>query len=334
MKESIKVFGENFKQGDIVEVVQRLNGKYRTFCKYIVESNPKNKEISKISNNILNKVKNIDNEIGNIANIVDGCEGLLKLNSVISIVNLCTTVAGFIIMNEKLKDIECSVDEIKDIIQKQYGVELKEDFTEVQGDYKMLLDEKRHNKRLGYRELEDIVNRQHTVLQKLIESFYNYTTQSDNESLLLMILVLSSMMSETIKYFNEEYFEEYSDEKDIKKKFYPIDEWMADFDMILSKQFINKAYELYFIDKDLNQSETSIAIKAIEDKIVNNIRDINNDIELLKRYKNPEQFKEMLNEIDKYLVEQIQKEVNKGSYSTKTKNIINRSISEMQLEIA
>lgn len=305
----------------IVEVVERYkNGKFKSFTKYLVEKNPQNEEIKSLVNNLGNVTKSL--------------EALTALNAVLGAANLCATVAGFAIMNEKLNEVNSNIEDVIDIIQNQYSIDLKEDFTKIKNDYDFILDEKRHNNPIGRKDFVEKINNQHALLQKLIECFCIYKTQSNNEAILLMILALSSMMCESIKYFNEEYFEEYSNENDINKKLYSIDEWMKDYDAINSKQFINRIYELYFIDKGLNQTEANTSIFEIENMINEHVQSIYDAIEMLKYSNDPEEFKKMLKEIDAFVIERMNDELKKSSYSSEIQNDVLQATKDMQLSVA
>lgn len=298
----------------IVEVVERYkNGKFKSFTKYLVEKNPQNEEIKSLVNNLGNTVKSL--------------ESLTALNAVLSAANLCATIAGFAIMNEKLNAVNENIDEIKTILKEDRQLDLEKYFNDVVGEYNRMLNKIEDSDSFTSDEYIKLINNEYSLQDLLIKSFLKYELQEDNEGVLCLIAALSSMICVSIKHLNEKRAED-------NLKIYKDDRWIQVYECANDKKFINKMYDLYFIDKNINQNEANILIEQFCQKLLDNKQDILDNIELLKYYDNPEEFKKLCNEIDAFAIERINEELRKNSYSNDTKNQIIQATKDMQFSIA
>lgn len=299
----IKVFetyeeaGEFLKklQGDkdFLEIVERTKDKrFKEFIKLTFSKNiDKNSAINKISD-VLKGQELISKNVGEIANVLNHTQILNSFNVFVSSANLVSTVVGFAIMNEKLKDIKKDINAMWNDMKKMYSIKSDLEVDRVISEYKDMLD----HRRPGHTEFDieryrKLISEQSNILKYLIQSSESNVSY-DSYALTVSIFSLVLMMSTTIIYFDRAYFNKY------KEWHLEHNDWLSNFDYLLSDAYKQKVQDYAFINENLNQHVTDIFVNDFIEQISNAKKAIEDNQQILIACKTKELFNELQNQIN------------------------------------
>lgn len=272
LEELAKMFGDNFEI-----VVRRKDAKFDEFFKVVIGKSEKLtddeslKKLYKQSKSLLKKTNKASNAINSI-------KGITMFTSVMGVMNLCATTAGFIIVCDKLDQISSQIQNIMDTMKDINQGETMYKFDLVIEEHKALLDGKDGGKPFTEDKYLELIKNENALLKLLYKIFCNETS-SNRLEILQSILALSCMMAVAIEDFDTLYRYKYTDKKSLYNGH---DGWMATFDLLLSKEFKEKLQDFFFIDEDKSQYETDLLVEGLTDRIDEAKQSIKNNIELLK----------------------------------------------------
>ena len=282
------------------------NGKYKKFTKILIDQvQTNNKEdlvkLQKAVNGLLKKSEELTKTINgtqtailNLTNIAKISQTLAIFNSVIGVMNLCTTAAGFAMVMNKLNLIQNQID---DVIQNQLKIheaEMKYKFENVVSDYEELpFDESR---------LIALIKKEKAVLNYMISGF-NDSLATDSVSLLQGIIALSSMFSYTICKYDAVYYFNHPE----KHGFYGFhQQWVDMYDVLMSEQFKSRLQDLFFIEEDRNQNVTDVLVAGVFDEFKDAKKTILTQVEIIQTFDSMKNYQEAMKVLDESVANDIE----------------------------
>ena len=272
LKELTQYAGDNFEI-----VIRRKDAKFNEFFKVTIgkandlTNDESLKKLYKQSKKLLKNANKATNAINSI-------KGITMFNSVMGVMNLCATTAGFVIVCHKLDQISSQVQNIMDTMKDINQGETMYKFDLVIEEHKALLDGKDGGKPFTEDKYLELIKNENALLKLLYKIFCNETS-SNRLEILQSILALSCMMAVAIEDFDTLYRYEYTEKKSLYNGH---DGWMATFDLLLSKEFKEQLQDFFFIDEDKSQYETDLLVEGMTERIDEAKESIENNIELLK----------------------------------------------------
>lgn len=282
------------------------NGKYKKFTKILIDQvQPNNKEdlvkLQKAVNGLLKKSEELTKTINgtqtailNLTNIAKISQTLAIFNSVIGVMNLCTTAAGFAMVMNKLNVIQNQID---DVIQNQLKIheaEMKYKFENVVSDYEELLDGENGGIPFDESRLIALIKKEKAVLNYMISGF-NDSLVTDSISLLQGIIALSSMFSYTICKYDSVYYFNHPE----KHGFYGFhQQWVDMYDVLMSEQFKSRLQDLFFIEEDRNQNVTDALAASVFDEFKDAKETILTQVEIIQTFDSMKNYQEAMRVLD------------------------------------
>ncbi|MBR0418086.1 MAG: hypothetical protein IJI66_02845 [Erysipelotrichaceae bacterium] len=221
-------------------------------------------------NDISESTKYISNGIDTLAQGMQALEGLACLNVALGAANLCATLVTFQIMNEKLNSIQCGVDDINRKLNqmiKAKEIDISTDIKDLVSDYKHMLDIEEKGSQFSLEDYRKLLKRIYLYDDKLI-NYYLYRTVNNPDEILSAIYLLSGMLAQLIKRYDELYYFKYKNETN------SIDpehgDWMQIFELLSSKEFLDIVANHCFFDNSLSNRKTQEIISKLYYSQVNN----------------------------------------------------------------
>lgn len=273
-------FGKGF------EIVVRMkNGKYKEFTKVLLSkakhssSEQAIKKLCKDGMKLLKSTKKMNKAI----NIIKRLE---VFDSVMGMMNLCATTAGFIIVCQKLNAISNQVQDVMNATKEMYHQETIYKFDKIVEDHTEMLDGKDGGMVFTEEKYLELIKEENTLLKLLYKIFCDETS-SNRLEILEAILALSAMMSVAICDFDTIYRYKHKE----KKSLYTGHEaWIDTYNNLLSSEFVKGLQDFFFIDEDRTQYETDILVEGVEEKFELAKEAISLKVEFLRMLNSKEEY--------------------------------------------
>lgn len=228
-------------------------------------------DIRKQYSDLSDSAKYISNSIDTLNQGMQVLQGLACLNVALGAANLCATLATFAIMNEKLDSIQCGIDDIGKRLaqmQKAKEIDIAIDIKKLVSDYRHMLDIEDKGSRFSREEYRNLLVNVYLYDSKLIDYYINRAVNNQDE-ILSMIYLLSGMLSELIKRYDEIYYFEYKNEKNSIDPEH--NEWMKIFEILSSNEFLDIVANHCFFDNSLSNRNTQEIISKLYYSQINNM---------------------------------------------------------------
>lgn len=288
-------FGNNF------EIVARMkDGKYKEFTKVLLgkaKDSSNEETIKKICKQTTKLLKNTDK----MNSAINTIKGLEVFNSVIGVMNLCSTTAGFVIVCHKLNKISEQVENVMNTIKDIYHGETMYKFDNVIEEHTKMLDGKEGGIAFTEKDYLDLIIKENTLLKLLYKIFCDETS-SNRLEILEAIIALSSMMAVAICEFDSIYRYEHKDKKSLYSGH---DAWMETYNMLLNSEFVKGLQDFFFIDEDRTQYETDILVGGVKERFENAMEAIDLKAEFLKLLDSKEEYDNAIKVINDSIFEDI-----------------------------
>ena len=288
-------FGNNF------EIVVRMkDGKYKEFTKVLLgkaKDSSNEETIKKICKQTTKLLKNTDK----MNSAINTIKGLEVFNSVIGVMNLCSTTAGFVIVCHKLNKISEQVENVMNTIKDIYHGETMYKFDNVIEEHTKMLDGKEGGIAFTEKDYLDLIIKENTLLKLLYKIFCDETS-SNRLEILEAIIALSSMMAVAICEFDSIYRYEHKDKKSLYSGH---DAWMETYNMLLNSEFVKGLQDFFFIDEDRTQYETDILVGGVKERFENAMEAIDLKAEFLKLLDSKEEYDNAIKVINDSIFEDI-----------------------------
>ena len=304
-KEILKYFDQN----NGLEIVQRnAKKKYKEFIRITLKNNTKEETKDTVSKVIeqLTKNKNLlDSNIFKINNIAK----LQNLTAIMSSLNLCATCIGFAIMYAKLEKLSGQINQLMNVVKQEHEIQTDFEFKKVIAEYRNMLDCRKTRKYYTEEQMRKLVDDEYNVLCMLIEVFTK-DLSTEPEGLIFSIYSLASMLSVSLRYFDELYYfnnKEAIADGDVWHSSHS--NWMSAFDKLTSPEFIKKIQDHGIFDLNLSTEETDIYYISLYDQAKSMVEDVSDNQKLIQLLDNQEVLTEVQASINQSLVDEIEKTI-------------------------
>ena len=304
-KEILKYFDQN----NVLEIVERnAKKKYKEFIRITLKNSTKEETKDTASKiiELLTKNKNLlDSNIVKINNIAK----LQNLTAIMSSLNLCATCIGFAIMYAKLEKLSGQINQLMNVVKQEHEIQTDFEFKKVIAEYRNMLDCRKTRKYYTEEQMSKLVDDEYNVLCMLIEVFTK-DLSTEPEGLIFSIYSLASMLSVSLRYFDELYYfnnKEAIADGDVWHSSHS--NWMSAFDKLTSPEFIKKIQDHGIFDLNLSTEETDIYYISLYDQAKSMVEDVSDNQKLIQLLDNQEVLTEVQASINQSLVDEIEKTI-------------------------
>lgn len=304
-KEILKYFDQN----NVLEIVQRnAKKKYKEFIRITLKNSTKEETKDTASKIIELRTKNknlLDSNIVKINNIAK----LQNLTAIMSSLNLCATCIGFAIMYAKLEKLSGQINQLMNVVKQEHEIQTDFEFKKVIAEYRNMLDCRKTRKYYTEEQMRKLVDDEYNVLCMLIEVFTK-DLSTEPEGLIFSIYSLASMLSVSLRYFDELYYfnnKEAIADGDVWHSSHS--NWMSAFDKLMSPEFIKKIQDHGIFDLNLSTEETDIYYISLYDQAKSMVEDVSDNQKLIQLLDNQEVLTEVQASINQSLVDEIEKTI-------------------------
>lgn len=210
-----------------------------------------------------------------------------NLGLILNGANLCATCAGFAIMYAKLDQLEeqigKQINQLHNDIKKKNDVETDFEFKKVLAEHTDMLDSRRRQKAYSEEKMRELVDREYNVLDMLIHVF-NSNISSDREAVVVSMFSLLSMLTVSLLYFDEVYYEnnhEVLKNKDVWHSSH--EKWMSAYSTLLSKKFVEDLQDYAVFETNFNTLGVDVYCASLIDQVKELRQDVIDNQQLILR---------------------------------------------------
>ncbi len=296
------------EKGILEIVLRQKNKRYKQFQKVILENLPQSeaKQAIEKAAELLNKnVRLGEKSFGLIQSVAK----MEQLGLLLSGLNLCATCVGFAVMYKKMNELEAViVDQIKhlgDVVKKGNDTNLKFEFNKVFSTHSDMLDCKENGKPYPEEKLRELVDDEYNVLSLLMDAFEN-SISFDNDAIIFSMFSLLSMLTVTLRYFDEVYYAN-NHEKSRKGKKWHIShsKWEAIYDRVLSKPMKERLQDYAVLENDWDLRTADIYFVSLIDQVAALKTEVKDNQDLLLACENVEK----LHELQKITLDEVKADI-------------------------
>ena len=296
MSDSVLIeVGKEVVRKRFVEVVKRdKKGRIQQIIKVAVESLSNDaqndgligavKGLYSVLNNADGKLENINKGIIGIGKGIAGIDENVKgiaagINSLSSLgrkvmkcqwiqlgleaLELAFTYAGFCQMNNKVKELDKKIDEMKATLHhvaQKGDMDLQKEYKDVRSEYMNMLDLEKRNLEFGETEQFELTKKMAGIIEYLYECFMA-DAANNPEILLDAIYSLLPMFTNILCKYDRTYYFKYAQKGDESSKTHMLQkEWESVISNLRSKQFLSKLEEYCFLMKGMHTTESTEAV--------------------------------------------------------------------------
>ena len=231
--------------------------------------------------------KNFEVNVKNMQ-LLNSVAQLNQLNLLMNGLNLCATGIGFVIINEKINGISKKIDEVLSVVKMSKDLQLDYEFKQCVSEHSIMLNSRKLQSYFSLDKMEKLVTKEYDVLEMIVHHFMSDVV-NDKEVLLYSIMTLVSMLSVSLRYYDEMCFLEYKDKYDDSEIWHLLhDHWITIFDKLSSNEFIKHVQDYGFFELELTTSECDAFYINVKDSVLSYKQDIIDNQELLTIFRNKE----------------------------------------------
>ncbi len=290
----------------VLEIVLRGEGqKIKQIVKVAIDKLPQEKAVNQqMFNKLMNALQNanIMGQMNLAANAVNNAIGMKSLKMLASItklnqfnlflsgVNLCATVVGFALVVDKLNHMSAKIDEVFKAVKSAQMSHIQLELDTVLANHRNMLYVRENNEPYSKNDMRKLADDETNILNMLISVFLDSSVI--DESLLVSIYSLASMLAISVMYCDEAYYFSSKEQSSGGNKWHPSHAaWMAVFDRILSDEFVMRIQDYGMLELGLNTEETDLYYKSLCAQIVGLKEEIENNQALIQAFDDKESFK-------------------------------------------
>lgn len=278
----------------IIEIVTRAaNKRFKSMQKVMIDSLTQKQNTTVLKNmfETLDQSKSFETQtLSQLVNI----QQLSQLNLVLDGLNLCATTAGFTIMYMKLNKMSKQINEVLSTIKNVNDTHNHYEFKKILSLHSDMLDHRKIQKYYTEEQMRELIDGEYNVLSMLLEVFEKRISE-DTETLIYSILSLASMLTVSIKYFDEIY---YFNNKEVIKNgeiwHSSHQSWINIFDEIISLRNIEILQDFAVLNKELSLPECDLFCWQFIESIKDAKQDIEDNQYLLLHFDNDEIFNKFI----------------------------------------
>lgn len=280
--EQLKQFVDN---NNVMEIVIRAkNSKFKAFQKVAFNDLPTN-EAKSLAQTALNAMNANKLDATKTLQLVQAISQAQHLGLLLNGLNLAATAAGFAIMYAKLDSMSQEINrgfrELNQTIKQGYDVHSSFEFDKVLAEYTDMLDCRRKQQPYAEEKMRQLVDQIYTVLNLLIEMFQRNIT-IDSENMITSIFSLLSMLTVSLKFFDEQYYFNNKDVLSEQLRWHSShDRWMSIYDRLNSNWFTERLQDYAYFETDLDALGVDVYYIELMDQIIEMRRDIEDNQALI-----------------------------------------------------
>ncbi len=244
--------------------------------------------------NLSGFTENLSTSIENLGEELNSIEALSYINIGLTMANIAVDVAGFVIINKKLNELNNQIQDVSTRLGILEDLEKNKIIREYKGfalDYNSLLTKISHNEPVELDHLEKFVNIFYTYLDELIG---NYWSNAINTDVFLMIIntLMPAYTLITCELIDRHYFD-----RGIIPSNY--ESYIGLFDRLMEPSYAKRLEEYFFYEKKLN---TIYSMDAVNTEILlalNGKTQLEDQVEIVKELKTKDkvdEFKSVMKE--------------------------------------
>ena len=272
--------------------------KFKQFVKVAIDNLENKESVTKQMEKVVNVINKNNKFFEKNLNILNNVANLGKLNLVLQGANLFATAVGFAIMYAKLDKISSQIADVVNVFKKGQGIQVNYEFKKIISEHSNMLDCRKKMDYYTEEQMRELVDGEYNVLGLLIDVFLS-DISTNREELLLSIMSLASMLSVSIKYFDEIY---YFQNKDVigdgDKWHISHDKWLAIFDRLSSPLFMETIQDYGLFEMRFNTVENDYFYISIYDQIKNLKQNIEENQTMIETINDKELFINVTNKLD------------------------------------
>lgn len=293
------------KEGFIEIATRGKHKRFKAFQKIAIEGLGQKEEQKKVVQKVM-KSLNLNQHINvNNMQLLSNITQLSQLSLLLNGLNLCATCVGFAIVCQKLDSMEEQLSEILSVVKTTTDLRLEQEFTNCIQEHNRMLDHRKTKDYFSLNEMESLVMKEYSTLDTLL-SHYTKNVIGDKGTLIYSIMMVASMLSVSLRYYDEMYFFEYKDRKDLKDLWHTSHAtWLKVFDRISASEFIKSIQDYGFLELNLSTSGCDAFYISVRDGALDYKQDIIDNQELLMMLETEEKF----NLYHEYCNEEVKKSI-------------------------
>ena len=269
----------------VLEIVVRTkNKRIKTFQKIALNelSRTENKEmLEKVVQSLNKNTAANERTIRLLANVAKSQKMDLLLNSL----NLCSTCVGFAVMSMKLESMREEINQqllkLQNVVKQGNDVHTGYEFNKVLSDHTDMLDCRKKQQPYSEEKMRELVDREYNVLSLLISVFQKQLS-SDNKELIFTIFSLLSMLTVSIMYFDEIYYENNHGVLGNENTWHSSHEkWMSIYSTLRSEWFIEKLQDYGVFESGLTTLEVDAFCIGLLDQVIDKKQDVEDNQSLI-----------------------------------------------------
>ena len=264
------------KDGILEIAIRGKNKKFAAFQKLVLNNSPE-EETKKLLQNAMSAIKKNNAMTKKSISMLKNVTKLQQLNIVFCGLNLCATCAGFAIMYAKLDKISGQINRVMGTVKESQDIAANYEFHKVLSEHSNMLDARKTQKYYTEEQMRQLVDDEYNVLNMLIEGFMKEHTV-DIENLIVSIYSMASMMTVSLRYFDELYYlnnKETIGDGDVWHSSH--DNWTGVFKKLTSSEFNEKIQDHCVFDLGLSMFEADVyyqnlfeQVKEMEETVADN----------------------------------------------------------------
>ena len=291
LDELIRKFGKEF------EIVVRNEKNKRFKEMFQVVYNKQNAdEIRKTLENVLREFNKVDQAVIEQQDMLEHMNEGLQLanklelfNAVVGVVNVGVSIAGFIIIANKMNEISAQISEVLNTVKNAHEDETMYKFDKVIEQHQYMLSCMNDGTTYSESKFIDLIGEEKAILNLLRKAFINNTCAS-RESVLQATLCMASMLASSIVYFDNQYYYNHKS----SAGFYPFESnWILAFQLLREDDFIESLQDYFFLDLHRNQYETDLLTCSVLDHLNECEHAIKLEKSIVTELKSLEEYKEV-----------------------------------------
>lgn len=335
--ENVGQLEQFLNDNNVLEIIVRdKKKKYKKFVNIAINDLQKceSQEIVQKAVDALNKNAKLNEKyikaIGNIGKLQN--IGLL-LNGL----NLCATCVGFAIMYAKLdkmsEEITKEIHHVENVVKTEHDIQTNYEFNKVLSNHQNMLDRKRIQKPYSEEQLRELVDQEYNVLTMLIK-VAQLDASADNENLIFSIFSLLSMLTVSLREFDEVYYlnnHEVLEGDDVWHSAH--EKWMSVYSTLSDTWFVEKLQDHAMFEENLSTSAVDAYYISLLSQVNESKQEVEDNQKLILKIGDIEMLHKLRNYTNHEVLSSIEESFNEVTYSDPeaVKNIYDSAIKQVGL---
>ncbi len=269
--------------------------KFKQFVKVAINNLENKESAAKQMEKVVNVLNKNNKFLENNLKVLNNVANLGQLDILLQGANLFATAVGFAIMYAKLDKISSQIADAVNIYKKGKVIQVNYEFKKIISEHSNMLDCRKKMDYYTEKQMRELVDGEYNVLGLLIDVFLS-DISTNKEELLFSIMSLASMLSVSIKYFDEIYYFQNKDMiGDGDKWHISHHKWLEVYDILSSSSFIKTIQDYGIFELRFNTVENDYFYISIYDQIKNLKQDIEDNQAMIETINDKDIFIDVTN---------------------------------------